>query len=116
MINRAAILLKYKAPAVQWINDADPCHEDPGISLESVNEENTIYLVSEHEAESPEALKKWIALNYQALFERELDDWYTDEGLWPNVLDLKLFYEWFEVECHTEIIDTVELPIEDDEI
>jgi len=108
MINRAAVILKYKAPAVQWINDADPSQEDQGISLESVNEESTVYLISDHDADSPNALKNWIKLNYEALFEHELDGWYTDENLWPKKRGLKLFHEWFEIECHTVIIDTSE--------
>ena len=29
---------------------------------------------------------------------------------------MKLFDEWFKVECHTMIFDTVGGPIEDDEI
>lgn len=37
MINRTAVILKYKEPAVQWINDADPYHDDPQTSLESAN-------------------------------------------------------------------------------
>ncbi len=55
-------------------------------------------------------------MNYEALFESELEEWYTDEKLWPKKRDIKLFHEWFEVECHTVIIDTIEGPIEDDEI
>ena len=54
-------------------------------------------------------------MNYEALFENELEGWYTDESLWPKKRDLKLFREWFNVECHTVIEDTVGLPIEDDE-
>ena len=116
MINRAAVILKYKEPAVKWINDADPYNENPGISLESVNEENTIYLISNQDADSSTILRKWLNLNYKALFESELEEWYTDEKLWPKKRDLKLFHEWFEIQCHTVIIDTVEGSIEDDEI
>ena len=58
MINRAAVILKYKEPAVKWINDADPYNENPGISLESINEENTVYLISNQDADSSTILKK----------------------------------------------------------
>ena len=47
MLNRAAVILKYRGPAVRWINEADPYNEDPGISAESLMEERTIYLISE---------------------------------------------------------------------
>lgn len=39
----------------------------------------------------------------------------TDESLWPKKRNLSLFYEWFEMECHSVLIDTVGTPIEDDE-
>ena len=87
MINRAAVILKYKTPAVKWVNDAD----------------------------TPDIFNQWIKKNFKAFFENELEGWYTDERLWPKKRNLKLFYEWFEVECHSVIVDTVDLPIEDDE-
>ena len=115
MINRAAIILKYRSPTVQWINEADPYNDDPGISLETANEDRTVYLILDQDADNQEALEEWININYEALFEYELEGWYTDESLWPKKRDLKLFHKWFEVECHTVIEDTVDLPIEDDE-
>ena len=114
MINRAAILLKYKAPAVKWINDADPYNVDPGISLESVNEDRNVYLIKDEDADGPEAIAQWIKMNYEALFEKELKCWYTDENLWPKKRNLELFREWFDVDYHTVIEDTVGLPIKDD--
>ena len=115
MVNRAALIRKYKAPAVRWVNEADPYNDDPGITIESVNEDRTVYLIREEEADSPGELKKWIKMNCEILFENELSGWYTDESLWPKKRNISLYYEWFEVECHTVIIDTLGLPIEDDE-
>jgi len=115
MINRAAVILKYKEPAVQWINAADPYHDNPQIRLEEVNDDRTVYLVSDHEADDDETLARWIKLNYEVLFEAELEGWYTDESLWPPKRTFELFQEWFEVECHTMIEDTVGTPIVDDD-
>lgn len=114
MINRAAVILRYKSPAVQWINEADPDDDDPGISLESANEDRIVYLLMDKNADTPEILDEWITLNYQTLFKNELVGWYTDESLWPKNLDLNLFHEWFEVECHSIVEDTVGLPIENE--
>jgi len=116
MINRAAVILRYKAPAVAWINDADPYDLDPGITLESANDDRTVYLIGDDDGDGPDALEAWVALNYAALFENELDGWYTDEKLWPAERDLSLFHDWFEVECHTVIVDTLGGTIADDEI
>jgi hypothetical protein len=112
MINRSAIILKYKGPFVRWVNEADPNIDDPGVTLEEANEDQTVYLIAEDECEN---IEKWISLNYKALFENELEGWYTDESLWPKKRDKKTFKEWFTVECHSEIIDTIQDPLEDDE-
>lgn len=108
-------MLKYKAPAVKWINDADPVCDNPGITIDSVNNDRTVYLIGEQEADGAEELNQWIKMNYEVLFENELNGWYTDESLWPKNRNMKLFHEWFEVECHTVLIDTLDSPIEDDE-
>jgi hypothetical protein len=115
MINRAAVILRYKEPAVAWINEADPINDNAGISIESANEERTVYLIRDTDADTPADVEEWIRLNYEVLFESELEGWYTDEKLWPKNRSIKLFRNWFDVECHTVIVDTVESPIEDDE-
>lgn len=115
MLNRAAVILKYKDPAVQWINDADPYDDDPQISIEEVNRERTVYLISERDADDDKALSRWIKANFAELFEAELEGWYTDVSLWPQKRTYGLFQEWFEVECHTMVEDTVGSLIVDDE-
>ena len=112
MINRAAFILKYKEPFVRWINEVDPYEDDSGITSKNANEDRTVYLITEDDGEN---IEKWLSLNFKTLFENELESWYTDESLWPKKRDRKIFDEWFDVECHTEIIDTVEGTIEDDE-
>ncbi len=113
MINRAAVILKCKEPFIRWVNESDPYEDNPGITLENVNEDRTVYLIQDNDAEK---LDEWISLNFKLLFENELEGWYTDESLWPKKLNKKLFDEWFEVECHTVLVDTVEDIIIDDEI
>ena len=93
MINRAVVILKCKDPFIQWMNDADPYDDNPGITLEGINQENTVYLIDENDAAN---LEEWISLNFVQLFESELEDWYTDESLWPKNRTRKLFDEWFD--------------------
>ncbi len=112
MVNRAAVLLRYKEPILRWIKEADPLDDSAEITLSIVNEERTVYLVSDGEAEN---IDKWIRANYSVLFESELEGWYADESLWPKKRDLKIFTEWFEVECHSVVLDTVGGRIFDDE-
>lgn len=116
MVNRAALILKYKEPAVRWINEVDPCPDAPPITIEETNGERNVYLISDDDADTSEDVKRWVRRNFRALFDTELEGWYTDPGLWPANRTLKMFNEWFDVECHTVLIDTVGGPIFDDEI
>jgi hypothetical protein len=113
MVNRAAVLLKCKEPFIRWVNESDPYDNNPGLTLKNVNEDRTVYLIRDDDAEN---LDKWISLNFKVLFESELEGWYTDESLWPSKISKKVFNEWFEVECHTVLVDTVGDIITDDEI
>ena len=114
MLNRSALLLRYKAPAVQWINDADPAPGGSGVTLAEVNGDLTVYLISDEVAESPDEVRRWVKANWRGLFESELEGWYTDPALWPKIT-LKRFDEWFDVEYHSMLVDTLGTPIVDDE-
>ena len=118
MVNRAAIMMRYKDPAVRWINEADPYpyEDDLGVTAESVNHERTVYLVSDEDGDGDQAVSRWVKRNFKALFETELESWYTDPDLWPKKRTFKLFQQWFAVECHSMLIDTVGGKIYDDEI
>ena len=43
MINRAAIVLKYKDAAIRWINDADPMKKGVRITVEEANDDEGSY-------------------------------------------------------------------------
>ena len=91
MINRAAVILKYTQEAVDWINRADPCYDDPGMTVEGVNKDRTVYLISDEDAEDQDAVERWISDNYLELFERELGSWYTAVDSWPNDRSREVF-------------------------
>ena len=115
MLNRAALLLRYKDPAVRWINAVDPNPSAVPVTVEDVNSERTVYLISDEDADSSDGVRNWVEANFRALFESELEAWYTDPELWPSPLSLELFDEWFAVECHSMVLDTVGGAIVDDE-
>jgi hypothetical protein len=69
MLNRAALILRYKQPFVDWINAADPSPSSHTLTLAEVNQEHTVYLV---EVEGEDELAGWLARHHQELFEEEL--------------------------------------------
>jgi hypothetical protein len=115
MLNRGAVILKYREPAIRWINEADPNDAGDEITATDPVQDRTVYLISEGDADGEGAIEAWIGVNFEMLFEMELNGWYTAESLWPEERTLSLFSEWFEVEYHSVIVDTVAEALLDDE-
>jgi len=113
MVNRGAVILRYKTPFVKWIQEADPSGQKLELTIEQANKEKTVYLISDEDAEN---FERWVSENFETLFDSELGGWYGDESLWPQKRDYKTFNEWLEVECHSVVIDTVGGEIFDDDI
>ena len=65
MLNRAALICRYKQPFVDWINAVDPSATPHTISPAEVNEEHTVYLVP---VEDDAGLARWLARNHRRLF------------------------------------------------
>ena len=115
MVNRTAVIFRYREPMVRWINETDPSDTDPQITSEDLNREQTVYLISDEDGDGEPAVQNWVAANFEAVFEKELGGWYTEPDFWPKERTLALFREWFQVEYHTVIVDTVGGAIYDDE-
>ncbi len=113
MINRAAVIVRLKEPFVSWINEVDPLDNRSKITIAEANEDRTVYLIDDAEAEF---VDEWIDLNFGQIFESELEDWYADPALWPKDRDKNLFRKWCGVECHTVIVDTVGSEITESEL
>ncbi len=113
MLNRAALILRYKQPFVDWINAADPSPSSHSLTVAEVNREHTVYLI---QVEDEEELARWLVRNHQALFEEELNGWYTDPALWPPDRSLRVLQEWCSFELNTVVVDTGESPLEDDDL
>jgi len=115
MLNRGALILRYKEPAVRWINECDDDDGSDEVSLQMVNEERTVYLIAEGAGVDGIHLEEWLTRNYGPLFEMELEGWYTDPELWPLNRTYNLFREWFVPEYHSALIDLGSGTIFDDE-
>ena len=106
MINRGAVILRYREP-VRWINAADPYCDNPGMTLGAVNRERPVYLISDAYTYSLATMYSWVRRNYRNC-SRPSSGWYTDPALWPQERTFELFQAWFDVECHSEVIDMAE--------
>jgi hypothetical protein len=100
-LKRTAIIVKPKAPYIEWANSL----EEGGVKLgEDFEPEHTIYLIEDMTGYQID-IEAMIAPHYEFIFEEELNSWHRLERDWPAERDLATFMEWFEVEYHSIILD-----------
>jgi hypothetical protein len=112
MLNRSLLVIKYKQPFIDWVNEADPYPKGRVIRLEDANEDSPAYLIHEDAAEY---FEEWLRDCYSPLFENILGEWYTDPTLCPQDRTLKLFKTWCDFELHSMVLDYVDGPLLDDD-
>lgn len=57
-----------------------PTGYSENLSKDDTNREWSVSLISDRDADDNKTLARWIKANYEALFEAELEGWYTDES------------------------------------
>ena len=114
IIDRAAITLKVKQPAVDWINKVASMTGGEKLTLKEVNEDSQLYLIPD-DVDYKDLAVIWVYKNAEALLVEFMNSWYQDESLWPTILDIDLLEKWFDIGYHSLIIDTVDGPINKEE-
>jgi hypothetical protein len=96
-INRHAVILVPTQACLEWVRSC-PGDDKP---LGEVEREPTVYLIPESDAD-PET---YIRRHFKAMFEEELNSWYTDPELWPKDRSYKTFKKFFMVQVSTMVFD-----------
>lgn len=107
VVDRTVALVRPKQPMLDWLL-AQP-DNDVDITLEMLRTDCTVLLVPE--GEEPEDAISYIDEIFGQVFEMELTSWYDETERWPTNRTLKLFWEWFDVEVHSLVIDTMDEPL-----
>jgi len=99
IVNRATVVLE---PAQGYLEWARECPEViPDLKLKELGEEGTVYLIPETNAEPD----RWLRRNFVAMFEHELDAWYTDRVFWPKDRSFKAFKKFFKVRFCSMVLE-----------
>jgi hypothetical protein len=109
-LNRELVVIRPKAPFVEWVQSVDPTGEPP--PAERILSTSTSFLIPEFTY--PEESWEWIEENCSVMFETELWDWVGDEDRWPPDRGWPVFREWFEIEHIDTIWDLVAEPLSSD--
>lgn len=103
IVDRSAAVLKPRQPFLDWLNKLPG--NDIVLTLDEIRADCTVVMIPEvEEAEDGIAYIDEVA---DKLFEMELASWVSDQELWPEKRNLKLFWEWFDVEIHLGVMDMV---------
>lgn len=111
LINRAVVIVKPKQPVLDWLNQMPNPLGDR--TLDWIRRDCTVFLIPEP-TDQDEA-QEFIQEIYGKIFDLELNSWYTNEALWPRERNFEMFLEWFDVEVHSMVIDSLEDEIEAEE-
>jgi hypothetical protein len=106
-INRSVAVLKPKQQLLDWLNalpDAEVL-----FTLADFQTDYTVLLLPEFGDDLKDL--KFIKKIHKDIFEKELDSFCTDPDYWPQKRDYKTFLQWFDLELHSEVFDTVDKEI-----
>ena len=106
-INRTVLIIRVKDPFLQWVKQAEPAYLH-NYTLEDLNHEPKIYLIPD--TDTPDEVERWMSLNWQTIFEVELEGWCEDEVQWPQKRSYAMFKKWVGWEYSTDIEDTLHKP------
>lgn len=106
-VNRSAIVVIPKQPLLDWLNLVDP--GDFELTLADIQREPAVYLIPE--VESDEDLHRYLKRIAKGIFEQQLDDWITDDTLWPADRRFEVFTHWFAVSYHSMVYDCSKKPL-----
>jgi hypothetical protein len=96
-INRIAVTLIPTEACLDWINSCD----DDKMTLDEVQKDPTVFLVPEGRGEPESQVRR----HFKAMFEEELNSWYTDPTLWPKDLSFNAFKKFFVIHVPSMVID-----------
>ena len=74
---------------------------DPDTTLQSLQREATVYLLSEPDSDMEKRLQRY----YKTIFAEKLFGWCTDETYWPKDLSYCIFRKFFKVQLASMVFD-----------
>lgn len=103
-INRLVAIIKPKQPFLDYLESLPDW--DMELTLDELRADCAAILIPEFG--SNEQGLRYIEKIHKTIFEMQLNDWHTDDGVWPKNRSLKIFREWFDIEINSMVYDAVD--------
>ena len=108
-LDRIVAVIKPTQRFLHWIQQM-PDNED--IELSDLREDCTALLIPAFDA--PEEADQYMATLCEDIFANELDVWDESMETWPSDRSFEHFKQWFDIEYHSMVFDTVDDEEDDD--
>jgi hypothetical protein len=111
-VNRSIAIISPKQLFADWANQLPDA--DGKVSLADLRVDCLAVLIPEYD--SDEEARGHIGGIWEDLFEEALWGWSTKESWWPKERTQSVFWEWFDVEVHSVVIDPYEDQIKKEDL
>jgi hypothetical protein len=111
-INRSIAILRIKQSFVDWANELPDAEIKS--SLDDFKTDCLAILIPDYDTD--EEAEGYINEIYEDIFTQILSDWSTEESWWPQDRTNEMFWQWFDVELHSIVMDSSTEPIEEEEL
>lgn len=112
-VNRSVAVVKPRQLFLDWLKSL-PGDDISDLTVDNLRVDCLTLMVPEYE--EPEEAIAFLDEHFQEVFRLELASWEEDEKLWPEKLTLAMFWEWFDVELHSLVLDFLDEELENQEI
>jgi len=104
MINRSAVVIRYREAFRDWLRSI-------GVEEEEFEDhaDRSVYLVGE--CEYPEDQSEVLQESASAIFYEEVSAWHLDSEHYPDFNDFDLFKAWFDTEFFDMVSDALDGPL-----
>jgi hypothetical protein len=100
-LKRSAVIITPKRPFMAWANS---CSAEGDFTKEYYQEHWRVIVIIPACFFIEEA-RKHVNAVWAELFAERLASWNTDKTLWPEVMDKKMFWQWFDMELVWDVVD-----------
>jgi hypothetical protein len=107
IINRSVAIIKPKQPFVDWANSIV---DEEQYSVSDFSTDCSVILLPV--TDSDEDAEDFIKDVFKDVFEMELSSWVVDDEMWPEKITYEMFLDWFEVDYHSMVFDSLKDDIE----
>ena len=111
-INRYALVITPSEALLKWAISETPSLSEE-VDPEDQSDLATVYLLPDFD--DIEDAEDWVEANYVDLLETLLEEWITDESVWPDKMEFRHLEKYADYNLTNMVIDTVDASYDSEE-